>query len=244
VGLVAPGSVSVCLCVCLSGQVVAVWGSWHLGQLQVGLSRAIRICQCTCARITTSERLPMQVARAKQFAAGGKKQYTDDAPLCALHYWNGILCIATNGVKVSYCACHIGPTMSYIYQPCPIYIGATHQQCRRWWRWAMPPLSVPRPMPWPSWRSGAQTWLRVFVCARRCQVDGEPWQQPPAVLEVSFKGNALVLRRLQNKPLARMARNVQEVETPPPHPTHGSMSNMHHCLSQCALLCGCLPHPE
>ena len=42
-------------------QVVGVYGSWHLGQLQVGLSRAKRLCQCSRARIITKETLPMQV---------------------------------------------------------------------------------------------------------------------------------------------------------------------------------------
>lgn len=42
-------------------QLVAVYGSWHLGQLQVGLSRAIRLRQCSRVRITTHEPLPIQV---------------------------------------------------------------------------------------------------------------------------------------------------------------------------------------
>ena len=38
------------------------WGcSWHLGQLQVGLSRAKRLVQCSHARITLSDTMPMQV---------------------------------------------------------------------------------------------------------------------------------------------------------------------------------------
>ena len=47
--------------VCAVLQVVGVYGSWHLGQLQVGLSRAKRLCQCSRARIITKETLPMQV---------------------------------------------------------------------------------------------------------------------------------------------------------------------------------------
>jgi diacylglycerol kinase (ATP) len=82
-------------------EVVGVYGSWHLGQLQVGLSRAIRLAQCSHARITTSEKLPMQV-------------------------------------------------------------------------------------------------------------DGEPWNQDPAVLEVSVKNQALMLRRINDQPLARMAHTVAE----------------------------------
>ena len=42
-------------------QLVAVYGSWHLGQLQVGLSKAKRLCRCSSMRITTSHMLPMQV---------------------------------------------------------------------------------------------------------------------------------------------------------------------------------------
>lgn len=42
-------------------QLVAVYGSWHLGQLQVGLSRAIRLTQCSSVRITTHKSLPMQM---------------------------------------------------------------------------------------------------------------------------------------------------------------------------------------
>lgn len=42
-------------------QLVAVYGSWHLGQLQVGLSRAIRLTQCSTVSITTKGPLPMQI---------------------------------------------------------------------------------------------------------------------------------------------------------------------------------------
>jgi len=42
-------------------QLVAVYGSWHLGQLQVGLSKAKRLCRCSSMRITTLHMLPMQV---------------------------------------------------------------------------------------------------------------------------------------------------------------------------------------
>ena len=44
-----------------SMQLVAVYGSWHLGQLQVGLSKAIRLTQCSSIRITTHHTLPMQL---------------------------------------------------------------------------------------------------------------------------------------------------------------------------------------
>ena len=44
-----------------ASQLVAVYGSWHLGQLQVGLSKAKRLCRCSSVRITTSHMLPMQV---------------------------------------------------------------------------------------------------------------------------------------------------------------------------------------
>lgn len=43
------------------------------------------------------------------------------------------------------------------------------------------------------------------------QVDGEPWQQAAAVLDIQFKGQALMLRRLDSAPLARMAATVAEV---------------------------------
>ena len=36
------------------------------------------------------------------------------------------------------------------------------------------------------------------------QVDGEPWVQAPAAVRVSRRGQGLVLRRVQSKPLARM----------------------------------------
>jgi len=42
-------------------QVCGVYGSWHLGQLQVGLSRAVRLAQCRSARITALEALPLQI---------------------------------------------------------------------------------------------------------------------------------------------------------------------------------------
>ena len=42
-------------------QLVAVYGSWHLGQLQVGLSRAIRLAQCSRLSITARQPLPVQI---------------------------------------------------------------------------------------------------------------------------------------------------------------------------------------
>ena len=41
-------------------------------------------------------------------------------------------------------------------------------------------------------------------------MDGEPWLQPAAQLEVDFRGTALMLRRLESAPLARMAAGVTE----------------------------------
>ncbi|KAL0033148.1 hypothetical protein WJX79_005638 [Trebouxia sp. C0005] len=83
-------------------EVVGVYGSWHLGQLQVGLSKARRLCQCSSATITTLETLAMQM-------------------------------------------------------------------------------------------------------------DGEPWLQAPAKLNIELKGQAHMLRRLNSEPLARMAHTVAEV---------------------------------
>ncbi|KAK9785856.1 hypothetical protein WJX73_007544 [Symbiochloris irregularis] len=77
-------------------EVVAVFGSWHLGQLQVGLSRAIRLAQCHALTITASQALPVQI-------------------------------------------------------------------------------------------------------------DGEPWQQPPATLRISLHSQAFMLRRVESQPLARVA---------------------------------------
>ena len=90
------------VCWCVRLQVVGVYGSWHLGQLQVGLSKAKRLCQCSSACITTLETLAMQM-------------------------------------------------------------------------------------------------------------DGEPWLQAPAKLNIELKGQALMLRRLNSEPLARMAHTVAEV---------------------------------
>ncbi|GIM11455.1 hypothetical protein Vretimale_14954 [Volvox reticuliferus] len=42
-------------------EVVVVYGAVHLGQLQVGLARATKLCQCRTAIITTYQALPMQV---------------------------------------------------------------------------------------------------------------------------------------------------------------------------------------
>jgi hypothetical protein len=42
------------------------------------------------------------------------------------------------------------------------------------------------------------------------QVDGEPWLQPAAQIQVDFRGTALMLRRLESAPLARMAAGVTE----------------------------------
>ncbi|OQS02767.1 diacylglycerol kinase [Thraustotheca clavata] len=41
--------------------VVAVYGTLHLGQLQVGLSKAIRLCQCKQIELKLLERLPVQI---------------------------------------------------------------------------------------------------------------------------------------------------------------------------------------
>ena len=42
-------------------QVLAVYGSWHLGQLQVGLSGAVRLAQCHSLQLTMEEGIPMQI---------------------------------------------------------------------------------------------------------------------------------------------------------------------------------------
>lgn len=49
------------LAVCCAPQLLSVQGSWHLGQVQVGLSQARRLCRCSHARITLSQPTPMQV---------------------------------------------------------------------------------------------------------------------------------------------------------------------------------------
>ncbi|ETN12411.1 hypothetical protein PPTG_09249 [Phytophthora nicotianae INRA-310] len=41
--------------------VVAVYGTLHLGQMQVGLSKAVRLCQAKSVRITLKETLPVQI---------------------------------------------------------------------------------------------------------------------------------------------------------------------------------------
>ena len=43
------------------------------------------------------------------------------------------------------------------------------------------------------------------------QMDGEPWLQAPAKLNIELKGQAMMLRRLESDPLARMAHRVAEV---------------------------------
>ena len=40
------------------------------------------------------------------------------------------------------------------------------------------------------------------------QMDGEPWLQAPAKLNIELKGQAHMLRRLNSEPLARMAHTV------------------------------------
>ena len=46
---------------CAGAQVCGVHGSWHLGQLQIGLSRPIKLAQCRSARITLLEAIPVQM---------------------------------------------------------------------------------------------------------------------------------------------------------------------------------------
>ena len=36
-------------------------GSWHLGQLQIGLSQPVKLAQCRHARITLLETIPVQM---------------------------------------------------------------------------------------------------------------------------------------------------------------------------------------
>ena len=42
-------------------QLLSVQGSWHLGQVQVGLSQARRLCRCSRIRVTLAEATHMQV---------------------------------------------------------------------------------------------------------------------------------------------------------------------------------------
>ena len=46
---------------CCCAQVCGVHGSWHLGQLQIGLSRPIKLAQCRTARVTLLEAIPVQM---------------------------------------------------------------------------------------------------------------------------------------------------------------------------------------
>jgi hypothetical protein len=63
----------------------------------------------------------------------------------------------------------------------------------------------------PSAPRRANVWAFVHDLAQTPpQVDGEPWLQPAAQLEVDFRGTALMLRRLESAPLARMAAGVTE----------------------------------
>lgn len=55
-------------------QLVAVYGSWHLGQLQVGLARAVRLGQGREVTITTSAHLPMQASQDWVLALGYRPQ--------------------------------------------------------------------------------------------------------------------------------------------------------------------------
>lgn len=41
--------------------VVAVYGTLHLGQMQVGLSKAVRLCQCRKVEVRVKETLPLQI---------------------------------------------------------------------------------------------------------------------------------------------------------------------------------------
>ncbi|DAZ98366.1 TPA: hypothetical protein N0F65_000685 [Lagenidium giganteum] len=41
--------------------VVAVYGTLHLGQMQVGLSKAVRLCQCKSVKVRLKETLPIQI---------------------------------------------------------------------------------------------------------------------------------------------------------------------------------------
>lgn len=40
---------------------VGHYGTWHLGKLHIGMSRALQLAQCSVLRITTCAPLPMQV---------------------------------------------------------------------------------------------------------------------------------------------------------------------------------------
>jgi diacylglycerol kinase (ATP) len=43
------------------------------------------------------------------------------------------------------------------------------------------------------------------------QVDGEPFVQAPCAVHISRRGQGLVLRRVQSKPLAKMMQALSEV---------------------------------
>ena len=78
-------------------QLVAVYGSWHLGQLQVGLSRAIRLTQCSSVHITTREPLPMQIDGEPFLQAPATLQ----ARLCPPQTWLDLaVWLRTHGIDV------------------------------------------------------------------------------------------------------------------------------------------------
>ena len=53
-------------------QVLAVYGSWHLGQLQVGLSGAVRLAQCRSLQLNLQAGIPMQIDGEPWFQAPAK----------------------------------------------------------------------------------------------------------------------------------------------------------------------------
>ena len=78
-------------------QLVAVYGSWHLGQLQVGLSRAIRLTQCSSVHITTREPLPMQIDGEPFLQAPATLQ----VHLCPPQTWRDLaVCLRTLDIDV------------------------------------------------------------------------------------------------------------------------------------------------
>ncbi len=128
-------------------QLLSVQGSWHLGQVQVGLSQARRLCRCSHARLTLTDTIPMQarlISFLDLFPAPVLSQEPCISDTCSLR--RPVCCVMPDSVSFMLGITHDVRGTRVDGELCVHYIGASK------------PWSFPYPY---CGQVGGEAWLQL-----------------------------------------------------------------------------------